>query len=383
MVFLSISTRQFMHWLFTTEIPSVSKRISHFMGFFATETTPEAQFAPAMLFALWRNETRWPKAQKRLREMTIPCAHELALQDSDRLISSPLLRIRLKTLTIRELRELLHPAKLIDIIKRLAPFTWEQDEPMPPSKPTEEEDDWADDPNADPDVESGEADPSAAPGRRWSEDYPGFSRNPAILLAICMLAFIRNRATNVLPLILGLFFKISGTSSRVVQMLSNAGVCVSSHTVERLKVIISDDAIRLAITLITGGGVFFTIFDNINIFLRKSQQRLSSSKDMINATNCAIIGISDVEPFTEADLAEQLALRGERAKATPADILPMLEDDKIVGQSFVALIAEMIVAFTPGNSQWKDRKDIAAAVAEMMPKDRPLRQVTLFKIPAI
>jgi hypothetical protein len=93
-------------------------------------------------------------------------------------------------------------------------------------------------------------------------------------------------------------------------MLSNTGVCVSSHTVERLKVIISDDAIRLAITLITGGGVFFTIFDNINIFLRKSQQRLSSSNDMINATNCAIIGISDVEPFMEADLAEQLALRG-------------------------------------------------------------------------
>lgn len=93
---------------------------------------------------------------------------------------------------------------------------------------------------------------------------------------------------------------------------------------------------------------------------------------MINATNCAIIGISDVEPFTEADLAEQLALRGGRAKATPADILPTPEDDKIVGQSFVALIAEMIVAFTPGNSRWKDRKDIAAAVAEMMPKDRPL-----------
>lgn len=169
------------------------------MGFFATETTPEAQFAPAMLFALWRNKTRWPKAQKRLRDMTIPCAHELALQDSDRLISSPLLRIRLKTLTIRELRELLHPAKLIDIIKGLAPFTWgilhtfcaspnrarkqrsEQDEPMPPSEPTEEEDDWADDPNADPDMESGETDPSAAPGRRWSEDYPGFSRNPVFV----------------------------------------------------------------------------------------------------------------------------------------------------------------------------------------------------------
>jgi hypothetical protein len=47
-----------------------------------------------------------------------------------------------------------------------------------------------------------------------------------------MLVFVRNRATNVLRLILGLFFKISGTSTRVIQMLSNAGVCVSGDTAE-------------------------------------------------------------------------------------------------------------------------------------------------------
>jgi hypothetical protein len=55
----------------------------------------------------------------------------------------------------------------------------------------------------------------------------------------------------------------------------------------------------------TSGQVFVTIFDNINIFLRKSKQRLSNSNDMINATNCAVVGINDVEAFTEADLAEQ------------------------------------------------------------------------------
>ncbi|KAJ7431901.1 hypothetical protein FB451DRAFT_1421046 [Mycena latifolia] len=393
MIFLSISTRQFLHWLFTTEIPSVTKRISHFMGFFRTESSLEAQFAPAMLFSLWRDRKRWPKAQKYLREMTVPCAHELALQDSDRVISSPHLRIRLKTLTIRELRELLHPTKLVEIIKGLAPFTWgilhtfctspnrsrrqrkaEEDVPMPPSDPSAGEEDWADDPNDDPDLEAGEADPAGTPKLNWSKDYPGFSRNPVfvILLTISMLAFVRNRATNVLPLLLGLFFKISGTSSHVVLMLSNAGICVSSQTVERLKVRITEDAIRLAVELITSGQVFFTIFDNINIFLRKSQQRLSNTNDMINATNCAIVGIPDVEVFTEADLAEQLALRGRWANAKSTDILPLPEDDKIVGQSFTALIAEMIVKFTPGNSGWKDRKDIAEAVAEMMPKDRPI-----------
>lgn len=189
-----------------------------------------------------------------------------------------------------------------------------------------------------------------------------------------MLAFVRNRATNVLPLLLGLFFKISGTSSRVVLMLSNAGVCVSSKTVERLKVRITDDAIRLAVELMTSGQVFFTIFDNINIFLRKSQQRISNTNDMINATNCAVVGI-DIEPFTEADLAEQLALRGQRAKAKATDILPTPEDDTIIAKAFVALIAEMIVAFTPGNSCWKDRREIAAAIAAMLPLDRPLPPV--------
>ncbi|KAJ7056827.1 hypothetical protein C8F01DRAFT_1087095 [Mycena amicta] len=392
MLFLSVSIRQLIHWLFTTEIPSVKKRISHFMGFFATESTLESQFAPALIFNLWRDGSRWPKAQQHLRKMTIPCAHELALEDSDRIISSPHLRVRLKTLTIHRLRELLHPSKLIEIVQELAPFTWgilhtfstspnrarrqrksEEDVPMPTST-EEEEEDWADDPNDDGNIDEGDASSSDPPHRQWSEAYQGFSRNPifVIFLVICMLAFTRNRATNVLPLILGLFFKISGTSSRVVTMLSNAGVCVSSDTVERLKVRITEDAIQLAVSLITSGQVFFTIFDNINVFLRKSQQRISSTNDMINATNVAIVGITGVEPFTAADLAEQLALRGQRAKATAADILPTPEDDKIVAQSFAALIAEMIVAFTPGNSGWKDRKDIAEAVAGMMPQDRPL-----------
>ncbi|KAJ7028826.1 hypothetical protein C8F04DRAFT_1265579 [Mycena alexandri] len=388
MIFLSLSTRQLMHWLFTTEIPSVTKRVSHFMGFFSTENTLETQFAPALIFNLWRDGSRWPKAQKYIREMTIPCAHELVVQDSDRVISSPHLRVRLKSLTIRDLRELLHPTKLIGIIKELAPFTWgilhtfstspnrarrqrKADEDVPMS---ETEEDWEDDPNDDPDIEKGKSDPASAPKRGWADDYPGFSRNPVfvILLTICMLAFVRNRATNVLPLILGLFFKISGTSTRVIQMLSNAGICVSSFTVERLKERITDDAIRLAIELMASGQVFFTIFDNINVFLRKSQQRISNTNDMINATNCAVVGINNVEPFTEADLAEQLLLRGQRAKAKAADILPTPEDDAMVAKSFVAIIAEMIVSFTPGSTQWKDHKDIAAAVAEMMPTDRPL-----------
>ncbi|KAK6969215.1 hypothetical protein R3P38DRAFT_3337140 [Favolaschia claudopus] len=385
MVFFSISIRQLLHWLFTTNIPRVTRAVSHFMGYFPIYNSLEDQFGPAMIFALWRDASRYPRAQQFLREMTVPCAHELILEDSDRLITSPLLQVRVKTLTIQQLRDLLHPTKLIDIIKGLAPFTWgllhtfsaspnasrkrrntNADEEM-------QEEDWIDDPNDDP-LESGDAGLAESIGSSWQKDYPGFSRNPvfAILVTITMLAFVRNRATNLLPLILGLFFKISGTSSRVVLMLSNAGICVSSRTVERLKVRITEDAIQLAVQLMTSGQIYFTIFDNINIFLRKAQQRLSNTNDMINATNSAAVAVEGIEPFTESDLAEHLALRGRRANATARDILPTPADDEIVGQTFVALIAEMIVSFTPGNSKWPDRVDITAGVSAMLPMDRPL-----------
>jgi hypothetical protein len=199
MIYLSVTTRQLLYWLFTTEIPCVTRRISHFMGFFASEHTLEAQFGPAMVFGLWRNQEQWPKAQKYIREMSIPCAHELALQDSNRVISSPLLRIRVKTLTIRQLRDFLHPAKLIEIIQGLAPFTWgllhtfcaspnrarkqrtaNEDIPMS-SEQSGAEDDWQDDPNDDPNLEEGESNPTGTSSSHWSNEYPGFSRNPVFV----------------------------------------------------------------------------------------------------------------------------------------------------------------------------------------------------------
>ncbi|KAJ6614111.1 hypothetical protein B0H10DRAFT_1950906 [Mycena sp. CBHHK59/15] len=310
-MYLSVSLRQLIYWLFATDIPSVFRRVSIFMGFFETESSPEAQFGPAMLFGLWRQKQQMQMQQQQVwrtwRGMN-PCRMQMAMT----------MKIRLMILTLNRAKQ-----------------------------------------------------------TQIRYEYVGFARNPvfAILLSLSMLIFVRNRATNVLPLILGLFFKISGTSSHVMQMLNNAGICISGDTVERLKVRISEDAIRLAIELITSGQVFFTIFDNINIFLRKSQQQLSNTNDMINATNCAIIGIDDVEPLTAADLAEKLALRGNRAKAKPADILPTPEDDEIVGRSFVALITEMIVTYCPGNREWDDHKEIEAAVAAMMPLDRPLLTV--------
>lgn len=186
-----------------------------------------------------------------------------------------------------------------------------------------------------------------------------------------MLAFVRNRATNLLPLLLCLFFKISGTSTRVIRMLSNVGVCVSGRTAERLKVRISEDAIQLAVALVRSGRMFMTIFDNINIFLRKSQQRITNRNSMIHATNVALFALKDVDPAAQ-DLKPKLALRGQRKRATVEDILPTNDDDEHMERSFIALIAEIIVLYCPGSGDWKDRKEMLKEIEEMMPKDRPL-----------
>jgi hypothetical protein len=199
-MYLSVSVRQLIDWLFTTDIPCVFRRVATFMGFYESENTLEAQFGPAMLFGLWRDRGRWPRAQKRLRTMIIPCAHELALQDSNRLINNPDLRIKMSTLTIHKLRTLLQPQKLIQVFKDLAPFMWQilhtfcaspnshrrqqaadiavsvdEDEQMLDAD-SEDEDDWANDPN----LESGEVDPDSVPSH-WSQEYLGFARNPVFV----------------------------------------------------------------------------------------------------------------------------------------------------------------------------------------------------------
>ncbi|KAJ7815085.1 hypothetical protein B0H14DRAFT_3476492 [Mycena olivaceomarginata] len=68
----------------------------------------------------------------------------------------------------------------------------------------------------------------------------GFARNAtfALVFVFSIMAFTRNTGTNVFPMILGLFLEIGGTSSRILNTLSNAGACVSITTIERLKKIL-------------------------------------------------------------------------------------------------------------------------------------------------
>lgn len=188
-----------------------------------------------------------------------------------------------------------------------------------------------------------------------------------------MLAFVRNQATNVLALILGLFFKTNGTSSRVIKVLSNVGLSVSGTTIERLKERISDDAIVHATQLLTSNTLCALIFDNINIYLRKFQQRLTNQNSMIHATNAAIIAINPEGIDVEAaqNLKARLDLRGARNKATPEDILPRPTDDQHMALAFRSMIAILITRYCPGSDKWEGRAEMLEQLRQSMPEDRP------------
>ena len=164
-----------------------------------------------------------------------------------------------------------------------------------------------------------------------------------------------------MALTLGLFLKIGGTGVRIINMLRNAGISVSFNTIEQLKSIISDDAIARAVTLLTSANPFFLIFDNINLYLRKSQQRIHNTNTILNVTNAAVISLSNVKPGFD-DLKSKLDLRGKWANATIEDILPTRDDDQHMMFAFAAIIAQLLVSYTPGNEKWKDRKGIDKAV---------------------
>ncbi|KAJ7493794.1 hypothetical protein FB451DRAFT_1077509 [Mycena latifolia] len=397
-IFLGVSIRPLLVFIFESPIQAVSDRASRFLGYSPSADDPHMQFPPSHIFSIWTERCTSAAQHNQMREMITPLAHAIVLEESDNIIKDPLLQIRLKDLTIARMRELIQPGMLADKYQDSAPFLYgllqtfsaspnryrrEKQQREERQKADESESgsdsssvhesneardpDWEDD----PDIEFDEA--GAAESTPEWESFEGFSRNPvfATILAISMLAFVRNRATNLLPLLLGLFFKISGISTRVLRMLSNTGVSVSGRTVERLKIQISDDAIQQAIALVLSGTMFCTLFNNINIYLRKFQQRLTNRNSMIHATNVALIAIEDVDPAAE-DLPARLSMRGLRAAATVEDILPTNEDDLHMELSFRALVAELIVLYCPGSDSWEDRAKMLEEIEKMMPKDRPL-----------
>ncbi|KAJ7238925.1 hypothetical protein C8J57DRAFT_1246251 [Mycena rebaudengoi] len=257
----------------------------------------EHGFAPQRIFKAWHE--RFPESIPHLHTTIIePCMEEIALQEIDKVINDPRLKVRLKSCTLDYIRTALNPSILPDIYREDAPYSWDYLTRFTTS-PNEhrkkrvrrggnakistpvEPDEWEEtlDGGTDESTQiSGET------GGFWND--MGFTRNPIfpLVFVFSIMAFTRNTSTNLFPMIFGLFLEIGGTGSRILSTLSNTGACVSITTIERLKKILSQDAIKHAVDLMRGPGI-------INIFLRKFQ-RLFNKNSMIHATNAPVVVIT-------------------------------------------------------------------------------------------
>ncbi|KAJ7698095.1 hypothetical protein B0H17DRAFT_1197074 [Mycena rosella] len=316
---------------------------------------PTLGFTPGRVFKAWHD--RFPKSIPHLHSAIIkPCMEEIALKESDKVINDSRLKVCLKSCTLDYIRSILDPGILPRIYLEDAPYTWNYLSVFITSpngyrkrrawktnnaklKTSSEADKWED-----------MLEGSTEEADEFAGETGGFGRTwtlPVMLPSI--MAFTRNTGTNLFPMILGLFLEIGGTSSRILGTLSNAG----------------------AFNLMQGSSVFYIIFDNINIFLRKSQQRLFNKNFMIHVTNITVIALPHADSVAE-DLDAKKEHRGKRAAATGANILPTEDDDEKMLSSFAGLVMTLILAYCPGSQDWEDRDAMLKAAEDFITTDRPL-----------
>jgi hypothetical protein len=184
-MFLQISVMQLLNFIFTSEIKEVRSRAARFLGHTPTATSEDMEFPPGMVFRAWHE--KFPKAKPQLHKMVQPCALEMVLEESDKLIGDKELQVTMKDLTLKSIQTLLQPGVILDKYRQLAPFTWNLLETISASpnrhrkynaktndfeEDDEEKDDWDDDPNCD----------DEEPERKWDLKTPqGFSRNPVLV----------------------------------------------------------------------------------------------------------------------------------------------------------------------------------------------------------
>ncbi|KZS88225.1 hypothetical protein SISNIDRAFT_418590, partial [Sistotremastrum niveocremeum HHB9708] len=189
------------------------------------------------------------------------------------------------------------------------------------------------------------------------------------------LLFVCNQATNYFALLLGLFLTIEGSSVRVITCLNKLGLSVSARTVDRLRTQLSDDAIEQARKLAQGSEPWMSVIDNLNIFVRKDQQRLGNENTMLNITNCALIKFPSSFRWEMFDVPKMLSLRGLRKHFDLSLLHLNSMEQQFLKDGFIAIIAQRLLEHCPGNQFWPGRLTTRQKCLDHLPKVRPLEPI--------
>ncbi|KAH6908480.1 hypothetical protein BKA70DRAFT_1103795, partial [Coprinopsis sp. MPI-PUGE-AT-0042] len=208
---------------------------------------------------------------------------------------------------------------------------------------------------------------------------------------ISILLYSRNRATNIFPLIVGLFLASTGSSKRVMDTFHNMGLSVSYRSVQRALQVLSKDAKRRAREFISNDDrLWGVVYDNINFTLRKASQRLDSTTQQINATTLAIFSLP--VKFTRAAYGAALSVfdrnkkRGDRSNLSISSLQPTPEKQKQVTASFNHAVASILVQYLPGAIQSpKQQRKLRKKIRKMKPFIRKLghEKTEFFPLPAL
>ena len=120
LIFLQISIAKHLHFIFTSKIDEVKARSSRFMGF--TPTAKDEKFLPGMVFQVWLKN--FPDAQEHMNNIVAPFAQAIVGKESDKMIKDVQLKVKMKTLTLKGIQELLQPQQVIEKYRKHAPFMW-------------------------------------------------------------------------------------------------------------------------------------------------------------------------------------------------------------------------------------------------------------------
>jgi hypothetical protein len=187
-IFLQISVAKLLYFIFTSTVDEVKARSSRFMGYTLSARTEDLKFPPGMVFRAWLEN--FPDAEEHMLNMIEPFAQATVGKESDKMIRDVELKVKMKTLTLTGIQELLQPHRVMDKYREHAPFTWkllhtfaampnkfrkqkEKKKSANTSEGDSEDDDWEDDPNLADDE----------PMKTWNplQTPEGFTRNPMLV----------------------------------------------------------------------------------------------------------------------------------------------------------------------------------------------------------
>ncbi|KIJ35361.1 hypothetical protein M422DRAFT_180855, partial [Sphaerobolus stellatus SS14] len=158
---------------------------------------------------------------------------------------------------------------------------------------------------------------------------------------ISMMLYSRNRSANVFQLMYGLFLAGAGTSKRVIDTLCHMGLSVSYKTTQRALEGLTLRAKTQAQAFVKDSDrLSAVVYDNINITLRKANQRLDNMVQQLNATTCAVFSLPS--KFTREKYGHFLSSAAQ--KRSPSEIKENLTMDTLIPDE--GLQARIDVAFT-------------------------------------